>query len=133
MLVAQMPRGACGLWLLWTERMMRGKRDAVQSSSISVGGYTSHAIPSDRLQQRPSPSVAVGAFLLHRGATPPTQSLAHSPTNTERGSNSMSCDTCDKYAAAESHCSRNDQTKKARISSTMKIQELLQQTFQYNV
>ncbi|RNC35571.1 hypothetical protein TcCL_Unassigned01539 [Trypanosoma cruzi] len=64
MVVAPLPRGACGLWLLWTERMMRGKRDAVRSSSISVGGYTSHAIPSDRLQQRPSPSAAVGEFPL---------------------------------------------------------------------
>ncbi|EAN81967.1 hypothetical protein Tc00.1047053508703.25 [Trypanosoma cruzi] len=74
--VAPPPHGAC-VCLPWTERMMRRKRDAVRSSSISVNCDTSHAIPSDYLQPRPSPSAAVGAFSLHRAP-----SRASSLTNT---------------------------------------------------
>ncbi|RNC32701.1 hypothetical protein TcCL_Unassigned04664 [Trypanosoma cruzi] len=76
MVVAPPPHFAC-VCLPWTERMMRRKRDAVRSSSISVNCDTSHAIPSDYLQPRPSPSAAVGAFSLHRAP-----SRASSPTNT---------------------------------------------------
>ncbi|EKF30882.1 hypothetical protein MOQ_005291, partial [Trypanosoma cruzi marinkellei] len=47
MVVAPLPRGACGLWLPWTERMVRGKRDAVRSASISVDCGTSDATSSD--------------------------------------------------------------------------------------
>ncbi|RNF06939.1 hypothetical protein TcG_10242, partial [Trypanosoma cruzi] len=47
--------------------MMRGVGDAVRSSSISVNCDTGDAFPSDRLQQRPSPSAAVGAFPLPLG------------------------------------------------------------------
>ncbi|RNC32991.1 hypothetical protein TcCL_Unassigned04351 [Trypanosoma cruzi] len=113
--------------------MMRGKRDAVRPTSISVGGYTSHAIPSDRLLQRPSPSAAVSAFLLPLGRNSTNAVARPLPTNTERGSNSRSCDTCKKYAAAESRCSHYGKTKEVCSSGTMKIQELLQQTLQYDV
>ncbi|RNC36068.1 hypothetical protein TcCL_Unassigned00981 [Trypanosoma cruzi] len=43
------------------------KREKVRPSSISVGFDTGNIISSDRLQQRPSPSAAVGAFPLPLG------------------------------------------------------------------
>ncbi|ESS55690.1 hypothetical protein TCDM_12821 [Trypanosoma cruzi Dm28c] len=83
--VTSLPHGARGLWLLWTEGMIRGKRGAMRSSSISVDCDASDALFSDSLQQRPSPSAAVGAFLLHE-APLHRRRHAHPPSKTQRGS-----------------------------------------------
>ncbi|RNC39521.1 hypothetical protein TcCL_NonESM11114 [Trypanosoma cruzi] len=56
-----------------------------------------------RRQRRSVPSFS------HRSATPPTPSPASSPP-TQRGDNSRRCNTRNDQAAAESRCSRHDQT-----------------------
>ncbi|EKG01250.1 hypothetical protein TCSYLVIO_007755 [Trypanosoma cruzi] len=67
-----------------------------------------------RRQQRSAPSLS------HWSATPPTPSL-FPPSPTQRGSNSGKCDNRDEHAAAESHCSRHDQTKKDCTEHSIQI------------
>ncbi|RNC35783.1 hypothetical protein TcCL_Unassigned01305 [Trypanosoma cruzi] len=59
-----------------TAMMKKGDRDAVRSSSISVGCDTDNVISPDCLQQRPSHSAAIGAFLLPLGRHS-TNAVAH--------------------------------------------------------
>ncbi|RNC43672.1 hypothetical protein TcCL_NonESM06616 [Trypanosoma cruzi] len=68
----------------WLERILNGKRDAVRPSSISVDCHTGDVIPSDRPQQRQSPSAEVGAFLLKLGCNSTNAAARPSFTNTTR-------------------------------------------------